>query len=109
MRLAIENKKWMALILVIGVVAASLSLVCTEGIHIPFLGTMDGQCLVMTHSAAVDAVLGSDSSHTLVPQLLVLAVGLAAFTSLLQAPARFVLVSASLSPPPDPRYGRLRL
>lgn len=109
MRLAIDNKRLVALIILIGVLGVAFSLVCSEGIHLPFVGDTDGKCAVMTHSAVVDAVLGSESSHTLVSPLITLVVGLLAFSFLFEAPARFVLASASPSPPPDPRFGRLRI
>jgi hypothetical protein len=109
LRLAVDNKRWVALILVVGLLAVALTLVCSEGVHLPFLGGMDGKCAVMSHSGSADAIFSSDSAHTLVSQLLILGVALVAFTLLFEAPARLVLASASPSPPPDPRFGRLRL
>ena len=110
MRFAISSKWWVASILVIGLFSVALTFVCSEGIHLPFSGTMDTKCAIMGHSDGAAAIAESESASTLVPQLLVVAAGFVAFIFLFEAPARLVPASASSSsPPPDPRFGRFRV
>ncbi len=109
MRIVMSSRRWVASILMVGLLVGALTLVCTEGIHLPFSAPIDGNCAIVTHSGIGFATLGSESSQTLVPQLALLAAGLFAFAILFEAPARRVPVVVSPSPPPDPRFGRFRI
>lgn len=109
MRLASENRRWVALILVVGVLAVALAVGCTDGLHLPFTGAMDGSCLTMSHTSGTVALAASDSSVTIVPLLALIAVVAADLWVLFRDPARFAIAATAPSPPPDPRFGRLRI
>ncbi len=109
MRTELVSRRLGVSILVIGMLAITLTLVCSEGIHAPLSGSMDGNCVAMSHSGLTSGALGSDTAQTLVTQLMVLAFGLAASVAIFDSPVRLALVIATPSPPPDPSFGRLRI
>ena len=107
--MAIGSRRLVASILVIGLLSVALSLVCSEGAHLPFLGGLDGKCAVMAHTDIVPAIVGSESSGTLVSQLVVLGSGFALFAPVVPTTAHVALVGAAPNPPPDPMNGVLRI
>ena len=107
MRNAGTSRRLVASILVIGLLAVALTLVCSESVH--FSGRVSGACTTMSHTSGVSAVLGSESSQTLVPQLLILVAAFALLIVWFEAPAQLVPLGASPGIPPDPLHGRLRL
>ena len=109
MRFALDSRRLMVPMLVIGMLAVALTLVCSEGVHPPLSHAMDGGCAVMGHSGLAAGTLGSDSAQALVSQLIVLTAGLTLATAMVVAPVRLMPVVAAPSPPPDPRFGRLRI
>lgn len=107
MRIARAHTRLVASILVIGLLAVALTFVCSDGIH--FAGAMDRGCATMAHTDGISATIGSESSQTLLPGLLVAVLTLALFMFRLDAPLQLVQAGASPGLPPDPLHGRLRL
>lgn len=109
MRLASDNRKWVALILVVGVLALALAVRCADGLHFPFTRPMDGSCLTMSHTSGTVALASSDSSLTIFGPLVLIAVVAVVVTDPFRGSARFAVAAMASSPPPDPRFGRLRI
>lgn len=107
MRIASVSRRLVASILVIGLLSVALTLVCSDGVH--FSGTMSDACAIMSHTDGISAVVGSDSSESLVSQLFVVVAAFSLLIAVLGAPARLAPLSASPGIPPDPLHGRLRL
>ena len=107
--MATRSDRVVASILVIGLLSVALSLVCTDGVHLPFFGTLDGKCARMAHTDPTPATVGSASSQTLVSQLVVLGSDPALFAPSAPSRSRTTLVDALPNPPPDPLNGRLRI
>jgi len=109
MHLASGSRRLVASILVIGLLSVALSLVCSEGAHLPFFGGMDGKCAVMAHSDITPAIVGSESSQTLVSQLAAIGATLVIFAFFAPASTRVAFVGVVPNPPPDPMNGVLRI
>jgi len=107
MRIASVSRRFVASILVIGLLSVALTLVCSNGGH--FSGMMSDACAIMSHTGGVSAVVGSDSSASLVSQLFVVVAAFSLFIAMFGAPSRLVPLSASPGIPPDPLHGRIRL
>lgn len=107
MRIASVSRRLVASILVIGLLSVALTLVCSDGGH--FAGSMTDACAIMSHTDGVSAIVGSESSQSLVSQLFVVVATFALFIMMFDAPAQLVPMSASPGMPPDPLHGRLRL
>jgi len=107
--MAIGSRRLVASILVIGLLSVALSLVCTEGAHLPFGGGLDGKCAVMAHSDITPAIVGTESSQTLVSQMVAIGAGLVLFVSFAPASVRVAFVNVAPNPPPDPMNGVLRI
>ena len=107
--MAIGSRRLVASILVIGLLSVALSLVCSDVAHLPVLGGADGKCAVVDHTDIVPATIGSESSATLVSQLLVLGSGFALFLLVVPTTAHVTLVGVVPNPPPDPMNGVLRI
>lgn len=109
MRLGAMSRRMVVPILVIGLLAFGLTLACAEDLHSPASGPMDGGCAIMSHSGLGVATVSSDSAITAASELLALGLGLAIMAFMLVSPTRPAAVIAAPSPPPDTRFGRLRL
>jgi len=107
MRITSASKRLVASILVVGLLAVALTLVCSDGVH--FSGSMSDACATMSHTDGVSAIIGSESSQTLVPQLLMLVAALALLIVWFETPTQLMPIGASPGLPPDPLHGRLRL
>lgn len=107
MRIAGAHTRLVASILVIGLLAVALTFVCSDGIH--FAQAMDRGCAIMTHADGISATIGSESSRTLLPGLLVVAAVVALFTFWFDVPLILATSDAPSGLPPDPLHGRLRL
>lgn len=107
MRITSTGRRLVASILVIGLLAVALTLVCSEGVHLS--GSVNGVCATMSHTDGVSAVVGSESSQTLVSQLFILTSAFALLVVWFEAPARRVPMGASPGIPPDSLHGSLRL
>jgi|GEM_PF-5678431 len=107
MRIVSVSRRLVASILVIGLLSVALTLVCSDGAH--FAGSMTDACAIMSHTDGVSAVVGSDSSESLVSQLFVVVAAFSLFIAMFGASARLVPLSVSPGIPPDPLHGRLRL
>lgn len=109
MRFVLLSKRMIAPIIVIGLLTVALTLVCSEGVHTPISGNMDRGCAVMSHSGLATGTLGSESTQTLISQLMVIGLGAVLAMFMLVSPVRTSPVIAAPSPPPDSRFGRLRI
>lgn len=109
MHLASGSRRLVASILVIGLLSVALSLVCSEGLHLPFFGGTDGKCAVIAHSDTTSVIVGSESSQTLVSQLASIGATLVMFAFFAPTSTRVAFVGAVPYPPPDPLNGVLRI
>jgi hypothetical protein len=109
MRLARRLSEVVATMLVVGLLAAILVIACPEGVHLALSRTMDGHCVVMTHSGGPAATLASESARTLVGQVAALAAVPALHAFNTDVAASVVSRGSWSGIPPDPLRGRLRI
>lgn len=109
MQFASDNRKLVATLLVAVLLSAVLVIACPLGVHASMLQDMSPKCLLMEHSSVLGAVIETGSARTLVTQLLVAVIMVAAAVGSARSPARRLSAIAVPPPPADPLNGRLRI
>ncbi|MFA5843984.1 MAG: hypothetical protein WC971_04045 [Coriobacteriia bacterium] len=109
MQFASDNSKLVATLLVALLLSAVLVIACPLGVHASMLQSMSPKCLLMTHSSVLGSAIETGSARTLVTQLLVAAVVVAAAVGSAHSPARRLSAIAAPLTPADPLNGRLRI
>ncbi|HEX9093452.1 MAG TPA: hypothetical protein VF902_05665 [Coriobacteriia bacterium] len=109
MRFVRDTRTLIGAILVIGLVAAVFSFVCTDGVHLAFGGTLSPACAVMSHAntALAATIAGSGSTIASTLALLVFGLGLMAWRPVLATSRAVSRAAPGLGS--DPLNGRLRI
>lgn len=110
MRLASTKRGFIATITVIVVVAASFSVLCADGVHVPMTGAINDLCAVMDHSSVLGLSPGAGLS--LLVMTVFAGVAVAGLATLLNVTTvQLVISHAALAPgrSSDPLNGRFRL